>query len=142
MLVINTNFAFAVEIVSPGIKLDSPQFFDAAVSTLDLSVYFNFDEFNDYLVEQLKVVDGTDSTLATTDISKFNIPKSDAVKTALQEHIWYNSPEFFRIGSLGIGSSGNIFTSIYFYRIYLVMNDKDRVVIFLCLYLSIIYYLV
>ncbi|MBR3788839.1 MAG: hypothetical protein IKJ86_02490 [Clostridia bacterium] len=118
LLVINTNFAFAVEIVSPGIKLESPQFFDAAVSTLDLSVYFNFDEFNDYLVEQLKVVDGTSSTLATINISKFNIPKNDAVKTALQEHIWYNSPELFRIGDLGIGYSGDKYTFIQFYSYY------------------------
>lgn len=118
LAVINTSVASAVEIASPGVKLDSPQAFDAAVSTLDLSAYFDFDEFNDYIVEQLKVVDGTASTLATIDISKFNIPKSDSVKTALQEHIWYNSPELFRIGSLGIGSSGNVFTSIYFYSYY------------------------
>ena len=52
LAVINTSVASAVEIASPGVKLDSPQAFDAAVSTLDLSAYFDFDEFNDYIVEQ------------------------------------------------------------------------------------------
>ena len=69
ILIINTNFAFAVEFISPGIEFETPQFFDAASSTLDLSVYFNTDEFVDYMVEQLKVVDGTSSTIAIIDIT-------------------------------------------------------------------------
>lgn len=118
LLIINTNFAFAVEIVSPDVKIESPVLYDAATSTLDLSVYFNLEEFNDYLVEQLKTVNGTESTLAIIDISQFNIPKNDSVKKALQELIWYNSPELFRIGSMGFGYSGSKYTSVQFYSYY------------------------
>lgn len=118
LLIVNTNFAFAIEIVSPDVEIKSPVLYDAATSTLDLSTYFDFEEFNDYMVEQLKTVDGTSSTLATINISKFNIPKSNAIEKALQEHIWYNSPELFRIGSMGIGSSGNKYTYIQFYSYY------------------------
>ncbi len=118
LLIVNTNFAFAIEIVSPDVDIKSPVLYDAATSTLDLSTYFDFKEFNDYIVEQLKTVEGTSSTLATINISKFNIPNSTAVEKALQEHIWYNSPELFRIGSMGIGSSGNKFTYIQFYSYY------------------------
>ena len=118
LLIVNTNFAFAIEIVSPDVEIKSPVLYDAATSTLDLSTYFDFEEFNDYMVEQLKTVDGTSSTLATINISKFNIPESNAIEKALQEHIWYNSPELFRIGSMGIGSSGNKYTYIQFYSYY------------------------
>lgn len=118
ILIINTNFAFAVEIVSPGIEFETPQFFDAASSTLDLSVYFNTDEFVDYMVEQLKVVDGTSSTIAIIDISKFNIPKNDSVKKALQELIWYNSPELFRIADMGLAHNGAYYTNLHFYSHY------------------------
>ena len=118
ILIINTNFAFAVEIVSPGIEFETPQFFDAASSTLDLSVYFNTDEFVDYMVEQLKVVDGTSSTIAIIDISKFNIPKNDSVKEALKELIWYNSPELFRIADMGLAHNGAYYTDLHFYSHY------------------------
>jgi len=118
LFITNANVAFAVEIVSPGVKFDSPDFYDAATSTLDLSTYFDFEEFNNYMVEQLKTVNGTSSTLATINISQFNIPKSDAIKKALQEHIWYNSPELFRISSMGFGYSGNKYTSVQFYSYY------------------------
>lgn len=118
ILIINTNFAFAVEFVSPGIEFETPQFFDAASSTLDLSVYFNTDEFVDYMVEQLKVVDGTSSTIAIIDISKFNIPKNDSVKKALQELIWYNSPELFRIADMGLAHNGAYYTNLHFYSHY------------------------
>ena len=118
LFITNANVAFAVEIVSPGVKFDSPDFYDAASSRLDLSTYFNIDEFNDYLVEQLKVVNGTASTIAIIDISQFNIPKNDSVKLALQEHIWYNSPELFRIGAMGFGYSGSKYTSVQFYSYY------------------------
>ena len=118
ILIINTNFAFAVEFISPGIEFETPQFFDAASSTLDLSVYFNTDEFVDYMVEQLKVVDGTSSTIAIIDISKFNIPKNDSVKEALQELIWYNSPELFRIADMGLAHNGAYYTKLHFYSHY------------------------
>jgi len=118
LLIINTNSAFASEIVSPDSDFESPVFYDGATSTLDLTTYFNFDEFNDYMVEQLKNVNGTDSTIATINISQFNIPESDSIKVALREHIWYNSPELFRIGSMGIDSSGGKFYQIRFYSYY------------------------
>ena len=69
LIVTNVNFAFAAEILSPDIEFSSPTLYDAATSTLDLSTYFDFKEFNDYLVEQLKTVDGTSSSLATVNIN-------------------------------------------------------------------------
>lgn len=118
LLIINTNSAFAVEIVSPDVKIETPVFYDAASSTLDLSTYFNLEEFNDYLVQQLKIVDGNSTTLSIIDISKFNIPKSDAINLALQELIWYNSPELFRIGAMGFDYYGSNYTEIHFYSRY------------------------
>ena len=47
LLIVNTNFAFAIEIVSPDVDIKSPVLYDAATSTLDLSTYFDFKEFND-----------------------------------------------------------------------------------------------
>ena len=114
LLVINSNFAFAAEIVFPQIELSSPELYDSTSSTLDLSVYFNLEEFNDYLVEQLKTVPKKDSLYVTIDISQFNIPYNDSVKNALNELIWYNSPELFRIDSLGYSYSGNRFTKLFF----------------------------
>ncbi len=118
LFVINSNFAFAAEIVSPQIELSSPELYDAASSTLDLSVYFNLEEFNDYLVEQLKTVYNSESLYVTIDISQFNIPHNDSVKKALQELIWYNSPELFRIGAMGFQYSGGSFTKLFFEPYY------------------------
>ena len=118
LLIINTNFAFAIEFFSPDVEFEEPTFYDAANSTLDLSTYFNINEFNEYMVEQLKTVNGNTNTIAVIDVSQFNIPKTDAVKTALQELIWYNLPELFRIGSMGFGYSGNKYTQIQFYSRY------------------------
>ena len=84
LLIINTNFAFAIEFFSPDVEFEEPTFYDAANSTLDLSTYFNINEFNGYMVEQLKTVNGNTNTIAVIDVSQFNIPKTDAVKTALQ----------------------------------------------------------
>lgn len=118
LLIINTNFAFAVEYFSPDVEFEEPTFYDAATSTLDLSTYFNINEFNEYMVEQLKTVNGNTNTIAIIDVSQFNIPKTDAVKVALQELIWYNLPELFRIGSMGFGYSGTKYTQIHFYSHY------------------------
>ena len=118
LLIINTNFAFAVEYFSPDVEFEEPTFYDAATSTLDLSTYFNINEFNEYMVEQLKTVNGNTNTIAIIDVSQFNIPKTDAVKVALQELIWYNLPELFRIGSMGFGYSGTKYTQIHFYSRY------------------------
>ncbi len=118
LLIINTNFAFAVEFFSSDVEFEEPTFYDAAISTLDLSTYFNINEFNEYMVEQLKTVNGNTNTIASIDVSQFNIPKTDAVKTALQELIWYNLPELFRIGSMGLGYSGSKYTQIQFYSRY------------------------
>lgn len=115
---VNANVALAVEFVSPSTKFESPTLYDAASSTLDLSVYFDLEEFNDYMVEQLKTLDGTASTYATIDLKKFNIPKTDAVKKALQELIWYNSPELFRIDAMGFSYTSTNYVSLSFYSHY------------------------
>ena len=70
LLAINTNSVFAVEIVYPGVKIENPQFFDAASSTIDLSTYFNTEDFVNYFIEQLKVIDTSNSN-GSIDVSQF-----------------------------------------------------------------------
>ena len=52
------------------------------------------------------------------NISKFNIPKNDSVKEALQALIWYNSPELFRIAGIGLAHNGAYYTKLHFYSHY------------------------
>ena len=118
LLLINTNFAFAAEIFYPQSAIKYPTLHNAVSSTVDLSQYFDLDEFNQYMVEQLKLVNGDSSTMANIDLSKFNIPKSDENTRALQELIWYNSPELFRISGMGINYSGSKITGIVFYSYF------------------------
>jgi len=122
LLLVNANIAFAIEIAYPGVKMSNPSLSDAsAVITINFEDYFDMDEFNDYLVEQLKVTDcNSSNSYGYIDISHFNIPYSEQMSEELSTLIWYNSPELFRIYSLGLGrsSSTNTYTQLIFREYY------------------------
>ena len=122
ILLVNANIAFAIEIAYPGVEMANPSLSDAsAVITINFEDYFDMDEFNDYLVEQLKITDCTSSnSYGYIDISHFNIPYSEQMTDELRTLIWYNSPELFRIYSLGLGrnTSTNTYTNLIFREYY------------------------
>ncbi len=121
IFMVNANVAFAIEIAYPGVKMSNPTLYDASTTTINFEDYFDMDEFNDYLVEQLKVTDcRSSSSYGYIDISHFNIPYSEQMTTELQTLIWYNSPELFRIYSLGFQrtTSTNTYTDLIFREYY------------------------
>ena len=112
LLFVNANFAFAIEFASSGTDVEEPTFYNATSSTLDLSLYFDVEEFTAYLIEQMELLEGDTSTYATMSIRNFNIPRTDAIRLAITELIFYNTPELFRIKRLEFGYSGGYYTSI------------------------------
>jgi hypothetical protein len=60
----------------------------------------------------MELLEGDLSTYATMSIRNFNIPKTDAIRLAITELIFYNTPELFRIKRLEFGYSGGYYTSI------------------------------
>ncbi len=112
LLFVNANFAFAIEFDSSGTDVEEPTFYNATSSTLDLSLYFDVEEFTAYLIEQMELLEGDTSTYATMSIRNFNIPRTDAIRLAITELIFYNTPELFRIKRLEFGYSGGYYTSI------------------------------
>ncbi len=112
LLFVNANFAFAMEFDSSGVDVEEPTFYNATSSTLDLTEYFDVEEFTDYIIEQMELLEGDTSTYATMSIRDFNIPRTDAIRLAITELIFYNTPELFRIKRLEFGYSGGYYTSI------------------------------
>ena len=62
-------------------------------------------EFTAYFLEQVKTCP------QMIDISHLELPKSNALKTYLQSHIWYEMPEAFHVYAIGISDDGEIFAS-------------------------------
>ena len=129
ILLMSVNTTLAAEIITPSFGIVSPTLYNSNPVSIKLEDYFNPKEFNDYLVEQLKLVDGDSSTIAKIDIKQFEIPYSSEMTTALQNLIWYNSPELFRIAGMAIDYYPNgIFYQIRFYSYctkeeYIEMHD-------------------
>ncbi len=97
-IVSSANVAFAVEFEYPERQLMYPKRYNASLTNVDgLNAYFDLNEFNDYMVEQLYMVDGTIEK-GVIDLSQFSIPGSKTEDMA--ELIWYNSPELFPINGL------------------------------------------
>ena len=115
ILLMSVNFSLAAEIVTPTFGIENPTLYNSSQINVDLEKHFNPEEFVNYLVEQLKLVDGDSSTIAKIDIKQFAIPYSSEMTTALQNLIWYNSPELFRIAGMAIDYYPNdIFYQIRF----------------------------
>ena len=116
ILLMSVNFSLAAEIVTPTFGIENPTLYNSSQINVDLEKHFNPEEFVNYLVEQLKLVDGDSSIIAKIDIKQFAIPYSSEMTTALQNLIWYNSPELFRIAGMAIDYYPNdIFYQIRFY---------------------------
>lgn len=118
IFLMNANVASASEIIYPNSGFRYPTLYNEASTEINLEDYVNVEEFNDYLVEQLKVVDGTSSIIAKINISQFKIPYSSDIATAINNFIWYNSPELFRFSGMGIDSSDGYCYQIRFYSYY------------------------
>lgn len=140
MTLVSANTSFAAFLVSPDYHLAEPTNYDtASVSSTSLESVLDTEVFVDYLIEQLKVVDCTekiyqdrDTLFGTIDVSQFNIPYSSTLWSNLTSFVWYNSPELFRIYSMGCyNSSGNItklvFAENYTKEDYTVMLEEMQV---------------
>ena len=137
MSLVSANTSFAAFLFTPDYHLSEPTNYDtASVSSASLESVLDTEVFVDYLIEQLKIVDCTDkmyqdrdTLFGTIDVSQFNIPYSNTLWSNLTSFIWYNSPELFRIYSMGcLTSSGNIakivFAEYYTKEEYAVMLEE------------------
>ncbi len=122
---VSANTSLAAFLVYPDYHLSEPQNYDtASVSSTVLENVLDTEAFVDYLIEQLKVIDcthtiqGSPNLFGYIDISKFKIPYSSEMWTALSSLIWYNSPELFRIYSMGYTTSSGNFSIIAFSQNY------------------------
>lgn len=118
IFMVNGNVAFAAEIIFPDSDIGYPELYNSNSTEINLEDYFDVKAFNDYVVEQLKIVDGSSSTIAKINISQFNIPYSSVMEEALRNLIWYNSPELFRISGLAIDATSSYFYQLRFYSYY------------------------
>ncbi|MBQ5884477.1 MAG: hypothetical protein IIW72_08110, partial [Clostridia bacterium] len=97
-IISSANVAFAVEFEYPERQLMYPKRYNASLTNVDgLNAYFDLKKFNDYMVEQLYMVDGTIEK-GVIDLSQFSIPGSKTED--MVELIWYNSPELFPINGI------------------------------------------
>lgn len=125
MSLVSANTSFAAFIFQPDYHLAEPTNYNAAsVSGTSLEDVLDTEAFVDYLIEQLKVVDcthiiqGSSKLFGYIDISQFEIPYSDEMWSTLSSFIWYNSPELFRIYSMGYSTSSGKFSLIAFAEYY------------------------
>lgn len=125
MSLVSANTSFAAFIFQPDYHLAEPTNYNAAsVSGTSLEDVLDTEAFVDYLIEQLKVVDcthiiqGSSKLFGYIDISQFGIPYSDEMWSTLSSFIWYNSPELFRIYSMGYSTSSGKFSLIAFAEYY------------------------
>ena len=125
MSLVSANTSFAAFIFQPDYHLAEPTNYNAAsVSGMSLEDVLDTEAFVDYLIEQLKVVDcthiiqGSSKLFGYIDISQFEIPYSDEMWSTLSSFIWYNSPELFRIYSMGYSTSSGKFSFIAFAEYY------------------------
>ncbi len=115
IFLMSVNFSLAAEIVKPSFGIIEPTLYNSTQTNINLENYFDIVEFKNYLVEQLKLVDGDSSTIAEIDIEHFSIPASNDMVVALRELIWYNSPELFRFAGIGMDAKSNVLCTIKFY---------------------------
>lgn len=125
MSLVSANTSFAAFIFQPDYHLAEPTNYNvASVSGTSLEDVLDTEAFVDYLIEQLKVVDcthiiqGSSKLFGYIDISQFEIPYSDEMWSTLSSFIWYNSPELFRIYSMGYSTSSGKFSLIAFAEYY------------------------
>ncbi len=126
LLFSSSLYSYAFEVYSPTVVFYSPKLYKSASADLNVEDYFNKTEFIDYLVGELKTVDENtfnyNDYYGVIDISQFNIPYSVEIAKALNSYIWYESPELFRMSSLGYSysssTSGSTFSKIYFKGYY------------------------
>ena len=122
---VSANTSFAAFIFYPDYHLEEPNNYDtASVSSTSLEGVLDTEAFVDYLIEQLKVIDctrtiqGSSNLFGYIDVSQFKIPYSSEMWSALSSLIWYNSPELFRIYSMGYSTSSGNFSIIAFSENY------------------------
>ncbi|MBE6814577.1 MAG: hypothetical protein E7522_03905 [Ruminococcaceae bacterium] len=125
MSLVSANTSFAAFIFQPDYHLAEPTNYNvASVSGTSLEDVLDTEAFVDYLIEQLKVVDcthiiqGSSKLFGYIDISQFEIPYSDEMWSNLRSLIWYNSPELFRIYSMGCSTSSGKISLIAFAEYY------------------------
>ena len=125
LIIVSANVAFASFITYPNYHLTEPKNYDtSSVSSTILDNVLDTEAFVDYLIEQLKVIDcthtiqGSSNLFGYIDVSQFKIPFSDEMWTTLSSFIWYNSPELFRIYSMGYATSSGNFSIIAFAENY------------------------
>ena len=109
----NANIALAADVIEVKPKMVSPTLYassEAVESASSLPI--DVDEFQSYLLEQLKVLPADEECVVEIDISRYNIPYTDENYQALLNLIWYESPELFRAQSLGVGGY-DIFNTLY-----------------------------
>ncbi len=125
MSLVSANTSFAAFLIYPDYHLAEPSYYNAvSVSDTSLEDVLDTEAFVDYLIEQLKVIDCTetqsesDTPLGTIDISQFEIPYSSNLWDILSSLIWYNSPELFRIDAMGCSISSGKISQIVFRENY------------------------
>ena len=109
----NANIALAADIIDVKPKMVSPTLYASSeeIVTYD-SLPIDVNEFQNYLLEQLKILPADEECVVEVDISKYKIPYTDENYQALLNLIWYESPELFRAKSLGVGGY-EIFNTLY-----------------------------
>ncbi len=122
---VSANTSFAAFLITPDYHLSEPTNYDtASVSSTSLESVLDTEAFVDYLIEQLKTIDctrtiqGSSNLFGYIDVSQFKIPFSNEMWTTLSSFIWYNSPELFRIYSMGYTTSSGNFSIIAFAENY------------------------
>ena len=107
----NANVALAADVFEIKPKFVSPTLY-ASSEEVALAAALPFDEekFQAYLLEQLKILPADEECIVEIDISQFKIPYTDENYQAVFNLIWYESPELFRAGSLGVSGFGTLET--------------------------------
>ena len=122
---VSADTAFAAFIFYPDYHLAEPENHNSTTASVEsLESVIDTEAFVDYLIEQLKEVDCTNTISGQSklfgyiDISQFAIPYSSEMWSLLSSFIWYNSPELFRIYSMGYSTSSGKISKIVFAEYY------------------------
>ena len=98
----------ALDIVQDNVgQMSYPALYGAAESGTEvLEESVNTPELRSYLVKQFAAFE------SCIDVSQFRIPYTDENEQAIMEFIWYEIPEAFQVGGLGISEKENCVSAI------------------------------
>ena len=130
----NANIALAGDVIVFSSEFIEPELHNTASngSFDNLEMYVgDIDEFQKYILDCI-MTDNSNlangNQIGYIDISQYNIPYNDATSIELSKLIWYESPELFRIDSIGYSytMSGKMLSITPYYRISSAEDFKQQ----------------